>query len=143
MKQQKRLSPEPIARDSRGAAIVEFALLAPVLITLLLGILGYGQYFLLAHSAQQLANDSARATIAGMSAAERVTLANAAMVRDLARLPEIRPGTAALSVEEVPPMVTVRVRVDASGIGLFGVKLLPMPDPLIERSAVIQQGGVL
>ena len=135
--------PEPFARDSRGAAIVEFALLAPVLLTILLGVLGYGQYFLLAHSAQQLANDSARATISGMSAAERVGLASAAMARDLSRLPEIKPGTAAIAVEEAPPMVTVRVRIDASAIGLFRIKLLPMPDPMIERSAVIQQGGVL
>lgn len=143
MKLDQRRIPRPFLPDSRGAAIVEFALLAPVLIAILLGILGYGQYFLLAHSAQQLANDSARATIAGMNAAERATLANATMARELARLPEIRPGTASLSVDEAPPMVTVRVRVDASGIALFGVKLLPMPDPLIERSAVIQQGGVL
>lgn len=132
-----------VVRDARGASLIEFALLAPVLMMILLGILGYGQYFMLAHSAQQIANDSARATISGMSATERVTLANAVMTRELARLPEIRPGTAALVVEEAPPMVTVRVRVDASSIGLFNIKLLPMPDPMIERRAVIQQGGVL
>lgn len=132
-----------IIRDAKGASLIEFALLAPVLMMILLGILGYGQYFMLAHSAQQIANDSARATISGMSAPERVTLANAVMTRELARLPEIRPGTAVLVVEEAPPMVTVRVRVDASGIGLFNIKLLPMPDSMIERRAVIQQGGVL
>ncbi|QKS01813.1 pilus assembly protein [Sphingomonas sp. CL5.1] len=143
MKRSSSFPPVTLLRDSRGAAIVEFALLAPVLLMILLGISGYGQYFLLAHSTQQLANDSARATIAGMSAAERLSLANAAMTRELLRLPEIRPGTATLSVEEAPPMITVRVRVDASRIGMFHIGLLPMPDPLIERSAVIQQGGVL
>ncbi|WEK41764.1 MAG: TadE/TadG family type IV pilus assembly protein [Candidatus Sphingomonas colombiensis] len=71
---------------------MEFALLAPILLAVLLGVLGYGQYFLLAHSAQQLANDSARATIAGMSAAERLGLANAAMARSLSRLPESKPA---------------------------------------------------
>ena len=40
------------------------ALVLPALTLLLLGIFGYGQYFLLAHSAQQMANDAARATIA-------------------------------------------------------------------------------
>ncbi|WEK41765.1 MAG: hypothetical protein P0Y64_10095 [Candidatus Sphingomonas colombiensis] len=33
------------------------------------------------------------------------------------------------------------MRIDASAIGLFRIKLLPMPDSMIERSAVIQQGG--
>lgn len=143
MKRSSSFPPVPLLRDSRGAAIVEFALLAPVLLMILLGMLGYGQYFLLAHSTQQLANDSARATIAGMSAAERLSLANATMARELLRLPEIRPGTASLTVAEAPPTITVSVRVDASRIGLFHVKLLPMPNPMIERSAVIQQGGVL
>ncbi|WP_298671222.1 TadE/TadG family type IV pilus assembly protein [uncultured Sphingomonas sp.] len=143
MRGRFRHSPALIARDSRAAAIVEFALLAPVLLTILLGVLGYGQYFLLAHSAQQIANDSARATISGMNAAERFGLANAAMAKSLSRLPEIKPGTAAIAVEEAPPLVTVKVRIDAGAIGLFRIKLLPMPDPMIERSAVIQQGGVL
>ncbi len=138
-----RARPASFLRDTRGAAIIEFALLAPLLLMILLGILGYGQYFLLAHNAQQIANDSARATLAGMNAAERVSLANAAMTRELALLPEIRPGTVRLIVEEAPPVLTVRVRLDAGAIGLFHVGLLPMPDPVIERRAVIQQGGVL
>lgn len=48
----------------RGQALVEFALLAPVLMLILLGILGGGLYFL---SAVQQA--SAAATVAGWSAA--------------------------------------------------------------------------
>lgn len=127
--------------DSRGASLVEFALIAPLLMMILLGILGYGQYFLLAHSAQQIANDAARATVAGMSSAERQSLAQAALTRELPNLPEV--ASATLSVSESLPAVTVQVRVDASRIGLYRLNLLPMPDPTIVRSAVIQQGGVL
>ena len=110
---------------------------------ILLGMLGYGQYFLIAHSAQQLANDAARATISGMSPAERLSLANAAMASELPNLPSITANNATLTVTEALPSVTVHVRVDASAIGLFRVNLLPMPSSTIDRSAVIQQGGVL
>ncbi len=129
--------------ESRGVSLVEFALLAPLLMMILLGMLGYGQYFLIAHSAQQLANDAARATISGMSPAERLSLANAAMASELPNLPSITANNATLTVTEALPSVTVHVRVDASAIGLFRVSLLPMPSSTIDRSAVIQQGGVL
>ncbi|UVO51837.1 pilus assembly protein [Sphingomonas sp. SUN019] len=128
-------------QDERGATIVEFALVLPLLAMLLLGILGYGQYFLLAHSAQQLANDAARATVAGLSPGERLTIANAAVARSLSTLPELKPQTVSLAVTEASELVTVRVRIDASGNPMFRVPLVPMPDPLIERRAVVRQGG--
>ena len=129
--------------DRRGATIVEFGLSLPLLITLLLGVLGYGQYFLLAHTAQQLANDAARATVAGTSTGERSAIADAVMARELARLPEIKQGTAALAVEEAGDLVTVKVRIDASRIALFRMPIVPTPDAVIVRQAVARQGGVL
>ena len=128
--------------DQRGATIVEFALVLPMLAALLLGMLSYGQYFLIAHSAQQLANDAARATVAGVSATERVTIANASVARALANLPEVKPQTVSLAVSEASEQVTVRVRIDASANPTFHVPLVPMPDPLIERRAVVHQGGL-
>src|SRR3546814_19456555 len=52
-----------LAREERGAAIVEMALVLPLLLALLMGVLVYGQYFMLAHNVQQAANDGARASI--------------------------------------------------------------------------------
>lgn len=49
---------EQLQRNQRGASVVEFALLAPIFITLLFGMLGYGQYFYLSHSVQQIANNA-------------------------------------------------------------------------------------
>ena len=54
-----------LARGERGAAIVEMALVLPLLLALLMGILVYGQYFMLAHNVQQAANDGARAAMRG------------------------------------------------------------------------------
>ena len=39
-----------LARDARGAALIEFALLLPALLSLVMGVLCYGQYIWLAHS---------------------------------------------------------------------------------------------
>ena len=130
-----------LSHDRRGVAVIEFALLFPLLALVLLGVLGYGQYFLLAHSAQQLANDAARATVAGPSAAERRTLAQASVTRELASLPEIRPGTVATEVIEASQLVTVRVTLDASAMPLMHMRWLPMPPATIDRRAVVRPGG--
>src|SRR3546814_15918207 len=61
---------QTLKTDRRGAVIVEMALVLPLLVTLLLGLVCYGQYFLIAHSVQQIANDAARATIGRLTAAE-------------------------------------------------------------------------
>lgn len=57
-----RKSARPLVHEERGGAIVEMALVLPLLLALLMGVLLYGQYFMLAHSVQQAANDGARAT---------------------------------------------------------------------------------
>ena len=44
-----------LVHEERGAAIVEMALVLPLLLALLMGVLVYGQYFMLAHSVQQAA----------------------------------------------------------------------------------------
>src|SRR3546814_11666609 len=54
-----------LLRSERAAAVVEMALVLPLFVALAMGILVYGQYFLLAHSVQQAANDGARAAAIG------------------------------------------------------------------------------
>lgn len=137
------MTPRPtFLRDRRGSAIIEFAIVLPVLVLLLFGLLAYGQYFLLAHSAQQLANDAARATVAGLSTAERLSLAQASVNREKAALPEAARSTITTAVDEAVDQVTVRVRLDASNVTLFRSQIIPMLDPVIERRAVIRPGGI-
>ncbi|GAA3263164.1 hypothetical protein GCM10020258_28240 [Sphingomonas yabuuchiae] len=45
------------------------------MLTMLMGIVSFGEYFLTAHLVQQAANDAARAALAGMSATERKGIA--------------------------------------------------------------------
>src|SRR3546814_13487189 len=72
-----------LAREERGAAIVEMALVLPLLLALLMGVLVYGQYFMLAHNVQQAANDGARASIVGLDTADRSAVAHRAVARSL------------------------------------------------------------
>src|SRR3546814_11849192 len=56
---------QTLKTDRRGAVIVEMALVLPLLVTLLLGLVCYGQYFLIANRVKQFATDAARAPIGG------------------------------------------------------------------------------
>ncbi len=63
------------SRSEEGAVAVEFALLAPLLFTLLFGIICFGYFFMVAHSVQQLAAEAARASVYGITTSERHDLA--------------------------------------------------------------------
>jgi len=126
-----------LQRDRRAAALIEFALLLPVLLSLVMGVICYGQYIWLAHSVQSAANDAARAIVAGMTASERLTLAQAAVATDMASVPELRANQIALAVEEGGARATVKLRVDARALTLLSTGMVPLPEPIIERRAVV------
>lgn len=140
----KRVSrwPTALIRERRGAAIVEFALVLPLLLVLIIGILTYGQYFLVAHEVQQAANDAARATIGGLNRTERAAIARSSIAAS-ARAGTLNPATTKSEIVEVDSLLTVTVRHDASHIALLDTAILPVPDRLIERRAVVRIGGGL
>ncbi len=127
-----------LSSDRRGNALIEFALLSPILIALLMGMLGYGQYFLTAHTLQQLANDAARAAIVGQTQAERTTLARASVAQGLTNAAVAKPGEVSSTVAEADGRVTVTLSVDTRALALLRAGLVPMPDPVIERRAVAE-----
>ncbi len=129
--------------DRRGTALIEFALLAPILIALLIGMAAYGHYFLIAHSAQQLANDAARASIAGLSAEEREDIARLSVQRGAGTVAGIDPAHILASVEEDGGAITVEVSVDARTAPLMNIPLVPMPSPMIRKRGIAHPGGVL
>jgi Flp pilus assembly protein TadG len=127
-----------------GAAAVEFAFIGPVMIVMLMGIVSYGGCFWMSHSLQQLANDSARATIGGLSSAERYSLAQATMSSEVQTYPSLSPALTTLSESENAgaQTVTVAVSYDASTSPFWAMKnLLPLPAPTLVRQATIQLGG--
>lgn len=64
-----------LSRDERGANAVEFALIVPVLLTLLLAMAYLSFYFSVGHSLAQVAADASRYAMVGIDPSERATLA--------------------------------------------------------------------
>ncbi|MGE0045224.1 MAG: TadE/TadG family type IV pilus assembly protein [Hyphomonadaceae bacterium] len=126
-----------------GAAAVEFAIIGPLLVLLIVGIMSYGGYFWIAHSVQQAANDAARAAIGGLSDIERRTLAQAMVDQQIAATPAMERTRARMNFTRNAQVMTVRVRYDASQ-SVFWVfdALVPMPSDQVERSATIRLGGL-
>lgn len=130
-------------RDRRGAAAVEFALVGPLLILLVCGILSYGGVMWTAHTVQQLANDGARAAIAGLDDAERLTLARAAVEDSIEGMGPFERRRTGVAAERDGQTFTVRVVYDASGSPFWALHgLLPMPSSRVTRDAAIRVGGL-
>ena len=123
-----------LAREERGAAIVEMALVLPLLLALLMGILIYGQYFMLAHSVQQAANDGARAAIVGLDAADRSAVATRAVRRSLQNVN----GGSAVTVSETAEAITVAVAFTIPGDSFLRSALVRSPGNVIHASATFE-----
>lgn len=130
-------------RNERGSAAVEFAIIGPVLILMMLGIFTYGGYFLTAHTIQQITNDAARAAIAGLDDAERAQLARDAFTAGLLQQDFLRGEVNAFDVATRDGLLSVRVTYDASEDVYWSFEsLLPVPTPTITRAASIRLGGM-
>lgn len=130
-----------ISRARReGAAAVEFALVGPLLILLLIAIVVYGGWFLMAQSVQALASEGARAAVGGLDATERDALARrevTAAVRGVA----LDPDRTTIEVAEEAGRLRVVVVYDTGDSLVMALGgMLPRPPVVIRRSAVIHVG---
>ena len=128
--------------DSTGGMAVEFALLGPILVVLLMGIVRYGGWLWLAQSIQGIASEAARASIGGLDDAEREALARGEVASHAGRLFQVEPEDVVVDVETDASQLTVRLSHDASNHPLMQVaSLLPRPPEEIQGVAVIRTGG--
>lgn len=129
-------------RERSGAAALEFAIVGPMMVVMLLGICGYGGYFWISHSVQQLANDSARAAMGGLNVAERTALANASLADGVSHYVWLKGPRAKATVTSQANSMTVLISYDASDTPFWSMKgLVPMPSTTINRSATVRLGG--
>lgn len=95
-------------RDQSGAVAVEFVLIAPILFSLLFGIITLGYFMGVSHSVNQLATGAARASVAGLDQTERQSLADTYLSQAGSRYP-------LLDTSGLTPTVTFE------GSGLAGI----------------------
>ena len=138
----KLLRLRTFVRADKGAVLVEFAIVGPILIVLLFGIVAYGGYFWLSHAVQQVANDAARAAVGGLDSAERNSLAQSSLTSSIGGYAFLKAQAAQVSVAGDSTNLRVSSAYDASSAPFWAMKgLLPMPDSTITREASIRLGG--
>ncbi|MBR0751843.1 pilus assembly protein [Bradyrhizobium jicamae] len=127
-----------------GASAVEFALMLPLFLAIIFGIVVFGSYLAMVHGVQQLAAEAARSSVAGISDTERNSLATNYVATNAATYPLIVPSN--LSVNAAPSsgnpnVYVVTVNYNASGMFIYSLPFVPAPPTTIVRSAAIQYGG--
>lgn len=132
-------------RHRDGTSAVEFALVVPIFLTVLFGIITYGAYLGVLHGVQQLTAEAARASIAGLSDDERLSLAQANIAANVSSYPMLsanRLTVQSAATDSTTNTFTVTLRYDASNMFIFNLpNLVPAPNPVVLRSAAIQRGG--
>ena len=130
------------ARDTRAVAAVEFAIIGPLLLFLAWGSISYGGYFYISHGVQQLANDFARAAIAGLNDSERDSLVADCIAREKDDVASLRGAGLAVQTKRRLDAFTVQVSYDASASLFFAFSRIgPMPNSHVTRTGTILVGG--
>ena len=133
-------------QGEEATAALEFAIIAPVFIFMLFGMIAFGIYIGAAHSLQQVAAGAARASIAGLDEAERQELAKAYIINHLSDDAFLHSGSIELEVldsEEVEGQFNVIVSYDASELPIWNlVDDMPLPNRIIRKTSTIRTGGI-
>jgi Flp pilus assembly protein TadG len=125
-------------RDRRGAAMVEMALVMPLLAAFMLGTVTYGTWFFIAHSVQQTANDAARAGVGGLDPTERANAVRTAADRSLSGADLIDKNKASMVLADDLQTLRVTVSYDARNSAILHNSFVPMPPLRIVRRASVR-----
>ncbi len=129
-------------RRRSGSVAVEFALVGPLLILMLMGLAVYGGWFWLAQGVQSLATEGARAAVAGLDTAERQSLAEQFIAAEAEQVYGFAAADLDVAVEAEADEIRVRVVFDAADHPIMALgALIPTPPSQIERVAVVRMGG--
>ena len=133
-------------RNKSGTAAVEFAILAPVFLLILMGMIAFGLYLGVANAVQQLAADATRTALAGLDPPERLALATSYIRKNAAKYSLIDPEKMQVNVDNAqsdPNQFTVTIQYDAENLPIWNLMTgLPLPDTIITRASTIRLGGI-
>ena len=132
--------------NQTGTSAIEFAIVVPVFILLVFGMIAYGIYFGALHSVQQMAADAARTAIAGLDEAERKTLAQRYIDLNADGYVFIDRRKLVVDVKDSDKdgqQFVVALRYDARQLPIWNLlPILPLPAQTISRSSTIRGGGI-
>jgi len=128
----------------KGVAALEMAIIAPILIALILGVIIYSIYFTAVIGVRQAASEGARAAVAGLSTAERTSLAIARATQVLTSYGPLTGGSTP-TVTAAPDgtgtfKVTVSYNLKNAAIMRYN-GFVPLPNETIQASVVVTNGG--
>lgn len=130
----------------RGTAAVEFAILSPIYLMFLFGMIAYGIYLGAAHSVQQLASEAARLSVAGLHEAERRDMALSFIASHAHGYGLVDPQKLTITVTDSPSdrsRFVVDLRYDARHLPIWNLfDGVVLPATTIERRSTVRIGGV-
>jgi Flp pilus assembly protein TadG len=142
---RRRLLPRLLG-DRSATSALEFAILSPIFLFFVMGMIAYGIYFGASHSVQQIASDAARTAIAGLSETERRSLATDYVNRNAGGYPFIDPHKLTIEVSDNTAdgsQFVVTLRYDARDLPVWNlIAGLPMPNMTITTRTAIRIGGI-
>ncbi len=140
-----RSSIRAFMRNGAGTAAVEFAIIAPVFLLLLMGMIAFGLYLGAANGVQQLAADATRTALAGIDGGERETLARNYIQTHTGKYALLDPARIQVTVDNAasdPNQFTVQIQYDAQNLPIWNLMTgIPLPNTVITRSSTIRLGG--
>lgn len=131
-----------LPKSEKGTAVIEMALVMPLMSMLMGGILSYGVYFWRAHGLQEAAASAARAALAGTTPAERRRMLDDALDVELPQMLGVRAADVGRAVADTGTILTVDLSYDGSRDMMMGAGLVPLPQSVIRRRAVIRLAGL-
>jgi len=123
--------------DSRAAAAIEAAFVLPIVIAILLGIATFGQWFMIAHTMQQAADEAARAAVAGLNDDDRRAMVTESVNESLAIASGVDAHLVSTATRRSGDYYTVTVTYQTAQNRSLTVGIIPVPiDPIARQSTV-------
>ena len=133
-----------ILKSTSGTAAVEFALVLPFLLLVLLSIIAYGIYLTASHAIQQVAADAARSAVAGYNLTERKKLAQDYVDRSTLDYAFLDPSAVKVVLTDDKSnsnQFTVTIQYDAQALPIWGLYTYMLPRKTISKFSTIRVGG--
>ena len=122
-------------RDRRGSEVLEMALMMPILIGLIFGMIEFGYFFYLKHNLQAAAREGAR-TGATLNATDGDAVAKASAFLTAAN---ISPGSFSISSTTSGDTITVTVQATWGNVGILHLPIIPLADSKVVKGVAVMR----